>query len=515
MDHAALSRYSRPGILCVAAGLNITRHGGGANAGSAMDLKTMTGESRGPREFVRRGLSWRLVPLLIAILPGWSRSASLRPATPRDLESRYACGGGGTYAPETGIQWYREWDGCYVKYPSRVGMPHKMWTVGKMDYRPTTMRGGPDNVVLALPYPGTYTPNAAVITDIFNAETPFIEQTIRYSADHLGNTWSVANEPNWAPLFTPADYALQFHLYSTFIRGLDPTAKVVTGGLLVSNHYTGPTYAGIPWWSWIDQFRAAYQSAYGTPPPVDIWDIHPYDAGDDSGGTSPGQKSINNIVAMRQYLDNAGLPDAPISISEICAFTTDDSTQVEFINTVFAWLNANADRFKVVRWFWWISTTRVYASGLFDGSYSRASINAKGDAYMHRMGRVFVDPGWTPDPTRIKGSMRNPYASLAEVCAASDAGSGDLPAHAIVYDFSTGRNYVLVPMPDADFDNDGDVDLGDFVGFQFCMNGPNRPLRDPGCHVADFDGDGDTDLDDFATFQACFNGPNRSPACGT
>lgn len=416
--------------------------------------------------------------MFVAALSASTWAASLRPASPADLESRYACGGGGTYAPETGIQWYREWDGCYVKCPSRVGMPHKMWTVGKLDNRSATMRGGPDNVMLTLPYPGSYTPNVALIADIFHAEAPFIQQTIEYSAAHLGNIWSVANEPNWFPLFTPADYALEFHLYATFIKGLDPTAKVVTGGLLVSNRYTGPTYAGIPWWDWIDQFRAAYQNAYGTPPPVDCWDIHPYDAADYSEGISPGQKAINNIVAMRQYLDNAGLTSAPIIISEVAAFTTDDTTQVDFINTLFSWLNANAETRKVVRWFWWISTTRVYASGLFDGSYSRATINVKGDAYMRQMGRVFVDPNWIPDPARIKGSMRNPYISLEEVCAASDAETGNLPAHAIVYDFSTGRSYVLVPRPDADFDGDGDVDLNDFATFQTCFNGPNRP---PAC----------------------------------
>jgi len=32
---------------------------------------------------------------------------------------------------------------------------------------------------------------------------------------------------------------------------------------------------------------------------------------------------------------------------------------------------------------------------------------------------------------------------------------------------------------DADFDNDSDVDLGDFARFQGCFNGPNRPAA--GC----------------------------------
>ncbi|MGB9625824.1 MAG: immunoglobulin domain-containing protein, partial [Phycisphaerae bacterium] len=65
-----------------------------------------------------------------------------------------------------------------------------------------------------------------------------------------------------------------------------------------------------------------------------------------------------------------------------------------------------------------------------------------------------------------------------------------------------------------DFDQDGDVDLGDFGYFQGCFNGPNRaPDRPVACSDADFDGDGDVDLGDFGEFQACFNGPNRPPAC--
>lgn len=370
------------------------------------------------------------------------------PATARDLESRYACGGGGRYYPETGIQWYREWDGCYVKYPSRVGMPHKMWTVGKMDYRPATMKGGPDNVVLNLPYPGTCTPNETIINGIFDGESPHIRDTINYSAAHRGNCWSIANEPNWGPYFTPADYAREFYLYSNYIKGLDPTARIATGGILVSNGFTGPNYAGVKWWDWIGQFRSEYRRLYGVEPPVDVWDIHPYDLADYSGGTTPGRKAINNIIAMRQYLDSAGLSDKPIWLSEIAALgAPSDQVQVDFINELFSWLNENADAYKVERWFWWGSTTLAFGpTGLFDGSYNRNYINVKGDAYMRQMGRIFVDPNWACDPTRIKGSMRNPYASISEVMAALAAGRDGIRQGQIIYDFSTGRSWV-VPEP--------------------------------------------------------------------
>lgn len=57
-----------------------------------------------------------------------------------------------------------------------------------------------------------------------------------------------------------------------------------------------------------------------------------------------------------------------------------------------------------------------------------------------------------------------------------------------------------------DWDNDGDVDLVDFVGFNGCMTDPDAaepPL--PQCLDSfDTDGDADVDLADFGGFQAAF-----------
>ena|GEM_PF-5285573 len=60
-----------------------------------------------------------------------------------------------------------------------------------------------------------------------------------------------------------------------------------------------------------------------------------------------------------------------------------------------------------------------------------------------------------------------------------------------------------------DFDDDGDVDLGDHADFHDCFTGPcgeppcTPPLYEgnPGCVVADFEVDGDVDLEDYAAMQ--------------
>jgi fibronectin-binding autotransporter adhesin len=76
---------------------------------------------------------------------------------------------------------------------------------------------------------------------------------------------------------------------------------------------------------------------------------------------------------------------------------------------------------------------------------------------------------------------------------------------------------VVCHTPASDADGDGDVDLNDFLQFQACFNGPNRPwlmtADSQTCACLDADRDADVDLADFLVFQGCFNGPNRTPAC--
>lgn len=71
-------------------------------------------------------------------------------------------------------------------------------------------------------------------------------------------------------------------------------------------------------------------------------------------------------------------------------------------------------------------------------------------------------------------------------------------------DFVTVRPVAIA----GDCDEDGDIDMADFLKFQTCFTGSGGTLE-PGCECADFDDDGDVDLSDFWNFQTSFTGPRE------
>ena len=60
-------------------------------------------------------------------------------------------------------------------------------------------------------------------------------------------------------------------------------------------------------------------------------------------------------------------------------------------------------------------------------------------------------------------------------------------------------------LPLGDYDEDGDVDLADYLDFSGCFGGASE-VAGPACDRFDFDRDGDVDLSDLVAFQAAFTG---------
>ncbi len=58
-----------------------------------------------------------------------------------------------------------------------------------------------------------------------------------------------------------------------------------------------------------------------------------------------------------------------------------------------------------------------------------------------------------------------------------------------------------------DCNDDGSVNLFDFVELNACFSGPGGGLTEPGCACLDFDRDDDVDILDFGRIQSGFTGP--------
>ena len=72
----------------------------------------------------------------------------------------------------------------------------------------------------------------------------------------------------------------------------------------------------------------------------------------------------------------------------------------------------------------------------------------------------------------------------------------------------------ILIVPQADFDEDNDVDQSDFGHLQACYRGPLKRV-DLACRDADIDGDGDVDISDFGRLQRCVSGAQKAvnPRC--
>ncbi len=82
-----------------------------------------------------------------------------------------------------------------------------------------------------------------------------------------GATWIIGNEPDIASQGrnTPVEYATIYHQAYTHIKGLDSTARIAVGGVVM------PSPLRL---LWLEEMLDAYQAAHGTKMPVDVWNIH-------------------------------------------------------------------------------------------------------------------------------------------------------------------------------------------------------------------------------------------------
>lgn len=82
-----------------------------------------------------------------------------------------------------------------------------------------------------------------------------------------GSIWIIGNEPEhpWQGGNTPESYAAIYHEAYHFLTDADPTAQIAIGGVVQ------PTPIRL---LWLERVLASYQTQFGEPMPVDIWNTH-------------------------------------------------------------------------------------------------------------------------------------------------------------------------------------------------------------------------------------------------
>ncbi len=93
-------------------------------------------------------------------------------------------------------------------------------------------------------------------------------QTVRTVAEqNTGALWIVGNEPDHPTQgnCSPTEYAQVYHRAYHYLKGVDPTAQIAIGGIVM------PSPLRL---MWLEQCLQAYSTLYGVAMPVEIWNTH-------------------------------------------------------------------------------------------------------------------------------------------------------------------------------------------------------------------------------------------------
>lgn len=224
--------------------------------------------------------------------------------------------------------------------------------------------------------------------------------------------WMVDDGPGWeqttSPIAKPLSidlYALIYYQYYTLIKAVDPSARVLPGGLMgapvVFDSKTGYSPQ-----TFLDSFRTSYKNFFNSEPPIDALGIR-YLAADQNRWQ--GADDLKNYLAkLRNYMDQ--VPDwkgKPIWISRLGVSKNAPNTGVDFVNAAGKFLVGN--NLNVEKWFWYDTCGQgIELSPLFLSNNKICSwpmkLSALGEAYI--LTNITQTP--TPAPTAVSTIVPTP-----------------------------------------------------------------------------------------------------------
>lgn len=176
----------------------------------------------------------------------------------------------------------------------------------------------------------------------------------QWIGDNPGRVWIIANEPDLASQdgLTREQYARMYKTYHDFISSRDPTARfcigAITGGSTADRlgYTTG-------WYQYVLNY---YQSTYGEPMPIDIWNIHSY-----CGPTQiedpdqPIRDFITPFINWCHSVDNGRYDGCEVWITELPIGEWNGALSEEWIIWFAQRYLPRLERAGISRWFWFVS----------------------------------------------------------------------------------------------------------------------------------------------------------------
>jgi hypothetical protein len=239
-------------------------------------------------------------------------------------------------------------------------------------------------------------------------------QTLLAAVDALpGALWLIGNEPDvrWQDNVTPGVYAQAYHDLYVQLKSRDPTCQVAIGGV------SQPTPLRL---RYLDLILEAYQTRYGEPMPVDVWNVHNFILREerDSWGVDipPGMAENTGqlreiaehddmgifrqqIVDFRRWMKEQGQQDKPLIVSEYGILMPNDygfpperverfmlATFDVFRTAADPALGYPADGYRLVqRWCWFSLADTRYPTGnlVWPDGGEFTGLGAAFGAYVH------------------------------------------------------------------------------------------------------------------------------------
>jgi len=234
----------------------------------------------------------------------------------------------------------------------------------------------------------TYSPNGDTLLDTIRANS--------------GATWLIGNEPDrrkWQDSMEPHVYAQAYRELYYLIKGADPEAQVSAGGIVQATPLR---------LQYLDMILDSYESHYGEPMPVDVWNIHTYILRERScdcypedcwgAEVPPGIDECEGMLYeiddndnldifkqqigwFRQWMSNNGYQDRPLILTELGVLMPPDygfppervntfmDGSFDYLTAVTSTLGYPADGYRLVqRWAWYSLTDDNFNGWLFDPS---------------------------------------------------------------------------------------------------------------------------------------------------